>query len=70
MLTFQFFCLSIISSAMNKAPHQYNLSLCHSQKRRFNGAGEEFLSPLISLSNPSVYVGPLLSICRGKSHFN
>jgi len=28
------FCLSVIFTAMNKAVHQYNLSLCHSDSEK------------------------------------
>lgn len=33
-LTFQFFCLSVIPPVMNKASHQCDLSLCHSNAYR------------------------------------
>lgn len=64
------FCLSLISTAMNKAPQRHNLSLCHSHAKKKDcttpfrwswGA----LSRLIFLSNPSFYVGSLLSPWRG-----
>lgn len=76
MLTFQLFCLSVISAVMNKAPHQCDLSLCHSNAYRKIIKEKDFsslfrwsqggipLSPLISSSNPSGYVGSLLSPCR------
>lgn len=67
-----FFCLSVITTAMNKAPHQYNLPFCHSNtwKKDFMSLsrwswGGIPPSPLISLSNPSFYVGSLLCPWRG-----
>lgn len=73
VLTFQFFSLSVISPVTNKASHQCDLSLCHSNAYRKIIKENDFsslfrwnqggipLSPLISPSNPSVYMGTLLS---------